>query len=287
METVFNQVAGWFSEGGPQLTLIEKVAKSIIILILVNISIKICYKFIDNFFNGQKKLKFGMADRKADTLSIILKSLIKYIIYFIGILPILEQFGIQTKSILATAGVGGLAIGFGAKSLVEDIISGFFILFEDQYAVGDYIQTGSFDGVVEELGLRVTKLRAFSGDLHIIPNGNIQTVTNRSRGNMRAWVDVRIPYSESIDKAIGVLEEVSKLMAKKHKNITHGPTVLGVTNLGPEDVVLSLYAMTKPMDQWEIERSLKKNVKEAFEKEGISINNVKRFVVESSEDHNE
>ncbi len=117
------------------------------------------------------------------------------------------MFNISTTSLLATAGIGGLAIGFGAQSLVKDIITGFFILLEDQYSVGDYIQTGSYDGVVEELGLRVTKLRAFSGELHIIPNSNIQIVTNKTRGAMRALVKVSIAYEEDIDKAIKVLQQ--------------------------------------------------------------------------------
>jgi len=278
MIEVFNAIKERLLVNQAELSVLEKAIKIIAILIIVRITIKISYIIIDKFFQKQQKFKFRMEERKANTLAVILKSISKYVLYFIAIVPILEVFGISPASVLAAAGIGGLAIGFGAQSLVKDIITGFFILFEDQYAIGDYIKVGEFDGIVEEMGIRVTKVRGFSGELHIIPNGNIQTVTNKSRGAMRAWVDVSIAYEEDIDNAINLLNELVKEMAN-NKNIVEGPTVLGVTNLGASEVVLSVIAKTKAMEQWAVERDIRKKIKEAFDKAGIEIPYPRRVII--------
>lgn len=280
MVEVFNSVNAWLAKDSKDMSSIDKLLKTLIILISIKIIIKVSYVLIEKFFKREQTSKLRMEERKAHTLSAIIKSLCKYIFYFIGIMMILDIFGIPTASILATAGVGGLAIGFGAQSLVKDIITGFFILFEDYFSVGDYIQTSEYDGVVEEIGIRSTRLRAFSGDLHIIPNGLIDTVTNRSRGDMRAWVDVRIDYKEDIDKALDALNSVAKSMSEDER-INSGPTVPGVTNLAKEDIVLSIMAMAKPMEQWGVERDIRKKVKEEFEKRNISISDSKRMVLET------
>lgn len=279
MTEVLNRIGIWLAQESKSMTPIEKLLKIILIFIAIRILVKIAYVLIENFFKREQTLKMRMESRKAKTLSAIIKSLSKYIIYFIGLMIILDIFGIPTTSILATAGVGGLAIGFGAQSLVKDIITGFFILFEDYFSVGDYIETHGLDGVVEEIGIRSTRLRAFSGDLYIIPNGNIEMVTNRSRGDMRAWIDVRIDYKEDIDRALEALNTVADTMCGD-ENINCGPTVLGVTNLAKEDVVLSIQAMAKPMEQWDVERKLRKEIKEEFERQGISISVSRRVLFE-------
>ncbi|AFS79848.1 mechanosensitive ion channel [Gottschalkia acidurici 9a] len=279
MIEVFNEINRWLLGEDKHITILEKTLKIAIILICVKIITKISYVMIDKFFKRQQNLKIGIEERKANTLAIILKSLCKYIFYFIALIPILDQFGIETKSILATAGVGGLAIGFGAQSLVKDVITGFFILFEDYFSVGDYIQTGEYEGVVEEIGIRSTRIRDFSGDLHIMPNGKIEIVTNRSRGDMRALVEVRINYEEDIDKALRVLERVAQSMSNE-ETIVSGPKVLGVTSLTKEGITLSMMAMTRPMEQWQVERNLRKAIKEEFQKHGISINDRRKVVLE-------
>lgn len=283
MIEVFNSVNAWISRDGKDMSSIDKLLKIIIIFFTIKILIKVSYVLIENFFKREQTLKLSMEERKAKTLSAIIKSLSKYIIYFIGLITILEVFSFPTASILATAGVGGLAIGFGAQSLVKDIITGFFILFEDYFSVGDYIQVAEFDGVVEEIGIRSTRLRAFTGDLHIIPNGTIDIVTNRSRGDMRAKVDVRIEYKQDIDKAVEALNLVARRMSED-ECINEGPTVLGVTALAKEDLVLSIQAMTRPMDQWETERKLRKEIKEEFERRNISISDGKRIVIETEKE---
>ncbi len=283
MTEVFNSINTWIAKDGKDMSSIDKLLKIIIIFVIIRILIKVSYILIENFFKREQTLKLSMEERKANTLSAIIKSLSKYIIYFIGLVIVLDIFNISTSSILATAGVGGLAIGFGAQSLVKDIITGFFILFEDYFSVGDYIQVAEFDGTVEEIGIRSTRLRAFTGDLHIIPNGTIDIVTNRSRGDMRARIDVRIEYKQDIDKAIEALNAVAGKM-REDERINQGPTVLGVTALAKEDLVLSIQAMTKPMEQWEIERELRKEIKEEFERRNISISDGKRIVIETEKE---
>ncbi len=278
METL-SSINRWFASRPEDMTMLEKLLKIIIILVAIKVLTKVAYVLIDNFFKREQMLKLSMKKRKAKTLAAIIKSVCKYLFYFIGLIPILEVFGISTSSILATAGVGGLAIGFGAQSLVKDIITGFFILFEDYFSVGDYIKTSNYEGIVEEIGIRSTRLRAFSGDLYIIPNGYIETVTNMSRGDMRALIDIRISYKDDIDNAIEALDAVALKMIDD-EDINAGPTVLGVTNLAKEDIVLSIQAMVKPMQQWSIERKLRKAVKEEFQKRGITISDGTRVFVE-------
>lgn len=253
------------------LNIYGKMIKIFIIIILVKLTIALVNRIINRTFKKRKHHQGSISDGRATTLRELLKSLVQKFFYFMGAMTILEMFNINTKSILATAGIGGLAIGFGAQSLVKDIITGFFILLEDQYAVGDYVGIGSFEGVVEELGIRVTKLRDFSGELHIIPNGNITIVTNKARGAMRALVEVSISYEEDIDNALTVLKGVCEDIKRSNDSLVEGPDVVGVTDLGESEVKIRIVAKTIAMDQWSIEREIRKKVKEAFDKEKIEI----------------
>lgn len=280
MQDIVKNMLNHFKETNGQINIYGKILKVVIIFFLMKVSIKISCSFIDRFFHRRNSTRFKIEERKSNTLALILKSVIKYLFYFIGVVAILKEFGLPIESIIATAGIGGLAIGFGAQSLVKDIITGFFILFEDQYAVGDYIKTSGFDGIVEEIGIRITKIRAFSGELHIVPNGNIQTVTNLSRGSMRASVNVEIAYEEDVDNALVILSELSKQMSKDNDKIVEGPNVLGVTNFGETGIQLTVVAKTKPMEQWSVEREIRKRIKDEFGKAGIEIPYPRRVIID-------
>lgn len=262
-------VEGYFKNEQGNLNFLGKILLIVFIVFIIRVIITITNRIIDRTLKD-KKNQF-ISNKRANTIGIILKKSVKYVLYFIAGLTILEMFGIRTTSILATAGVGGLAIGFGAQSLVKDVITGFFILLEDQFAVGDYIKVCDFEGIVEELGIRVTKLRDFSGELHIIPNGEIQIVTNRTRGAMRAAVTVDIAYEEDINRAIRVIEELSQEMKESNDFILDGPTVLGVDAFGSSGVSIRIVAKTEAMEQWDVERTLRKKIKEAFDRENIEI----------------
>ncbi|MDO5707629.1 MAG: mechanosensitive ion channel family protein [Andreesenia angusta] len=253
----------------------------IVILMLAKISIFLSSKAIDKFFKRNTKLKkFSIESRKAITLSVITQSLVKYFIYFIAGVMILQRIGIETRSLIATAGIGGVAIGFGAKSLVQDVITGFFILFEDQYSVGEHIQIGDFDGIVEDMQIRVTKIRAFNGELHIIPNGQIETVTNKSRGSMKADVDIRISYEEDIDQVFRKLEEVSDIIKDKYgEDITSGPIINGIAEFTNTDMRINMYAMTKPSSQFKVAYNMRKLIIEHLIKSGVDIKNLRKISI--------
>lgn len=262
-----------------ELNILGKIIKIILIFMVIVFIKRVINKIIDKALKNTNKTHLIVNDKRANTLIAILKKIVNYILIFFGIITVLDMFNIPTASILATAGIGGLAVGFGAQSLVKDIITGFFILLEDQYSVGDYIQTGDYDGIVEELGLRITKLRAFSGELHIIPNSNIQIVTNRTRGAMRALVKVSIAYEEDIDKVISILKELCIEIGKSNDTIVEGPNVIGVSDLGESGVDITIVAKTKPMEQWAVEREIRKRVKETLERENIEIPYPRRVII--------
>lgn len=264
-------INNYFKDDYGDLNIFGKLIVIVLIIFSVKIILSLTNRIIDRTLRDKKQTNYFINNKRANTIAQILKKLVKYTLYFIGTLMILEMFGVKTTSILATAGVGGIAIGFGAQSLVKDVITGFFIILEDQYAVGDYIQVLSFEGIVEELGMRVTKLRDFSGELHIIPNGEIQVVTNRTRGAMRAMVTVGIAYEEDIDRAIKVMERVSRELKDTNEFILDGPTVLGVHSLDNSSIGIRIIAKTEPMEQWGVERELRKKIKEAFDMENIEI----------------
>ncbi len=210
-------------------------------------------------------------ERKANTMFSLLRSMSFYLITFTAILHTLKHiFNFDTGTLLASASVLGVALGFGSQSLVKDIIGGFFILFEDQFSVGDYIQTGQFAGVVEETGIRATHLRDWGGELHIIPNGSITAVTNFSRGKMRALVDILVPYDEDLDRAMKVMNSVCETVSTEFGDkIIDPPAVQGVIQFGERNAVLRVIGFTQPNEQWSLERELRRQIHSAFLKEGI------------------
>jgi len=204
------------------------------------------------------------------TLISLLQSVIKYGTYFIMAITVLERLGVPVLALLSTAGVLGVGIAFGAQSLFKDVITGFFILLEDQYAVGDYIETQGVKGYVERITLRCTYLRDFGGQLHIVPNGTISLVTNHNRGSSRAIVDINVSYDDQLDKVFKVLDNVCKQAKKDLASVLiEGPWIWGVADLADSAVVIRLQARSKPLEQWGVEKYLRQKVKEAFDEEGL------------------
>ncbi|OLS03413.1 mechanosensitive ion channel family protein [Tissierella creatinophila] len=286
MENIKTYLKSMVQKNAAELNVIEKLIKVVIIFVVIYILTKIINKIINKTIKSKKNYNLLINNKRATTLINTLKKTINYFLVFVGVVMALDLFNIDTKSIIATAGIGGLAIGFGAQSLVKDLITGFFILLEDQYSVGELIQTEGYEGIVEDLGVRVTKLRAFSGELHIIPNGNIKIVTNKTRGAMRALVTMSISYEADVNKAIKVLEDVCEKIKNDNDTIIEGPTVLGIVNLGHYNVDINIVAKTNPMDQWAIEREIRKRSKEALEEAGIEIPYPKNVILREKDDNN-
>ncbi|WP_240732992.1 mechanosensitive ion channel family protein [Jeotgalibacillus sp. S-D1] len=246
------------------------VIKIIAILIAYFIVRGIGNKILSGTFESYQKRK-NVSEGRAQTLESLTKNVYGYALLFILIVTILQVFNYDVTALIAGAGIIGLAIGFGAQGLVSDVVTGFFILLEKQIDIGDYITTGEFTGICEEVGLRQTKIRGFDGTLHYVPNREINGMSNHSRGNMRALVDIGISYNDEVDKAIVILQSVCDDLAESNPAIIEGPSVLGVQNLGDSDVVLRVIAKTVNMEQWAVERQLRKSIKEAFDMNGIEI----------------
>ena len=252
-------------------SVIFKIIMIVIIFILMMIAIRIANKFIDRMVKNQieSNHKFSMDEKKAKTIGILLKSLVKYSVYFLGITSMLSiVFGAISW---AFASVGGVAVGLGAQSFIKDMINGIFILFEEQYSVGDYVTIDNSKGIVKAIGLRTTELRDFNGDIYIIPNVSIQVIVNHSKGDMRVLVDIGIAYEADIELAISVINEVCSKYNQENPNITTPIEVLGVTALNDSNVNIRVIGETKPMKQWEAERELMKRIKLEFDKRGIEI----------------
>ncbi len=199
------------------------------------------------------------------TLQSIASNVYAYMLLFVFISIIFELFGLDIKALLAGAGIIGLAVGFGAQGLVSDVVTGFFILLERQIDVDDYVTVAGFDGIIEEIGLRTTKLRGFDGTLHYIPNREIASVSNHSRGNMRALVDITLSCEADIDETIMRMQQACDMLASAEESIIEGPDVLGVESLDSSEVVIRVICKTKNMEQWNVERQLRKILKDVLD----------------------
>ncbi|MGL5616358.1 MAG: mechanosensitive ion channel family protein [Sarcina sp.] len=253
--------------------IIYKIILVVIIFIAILLIIKFGNKLIDKIVKKQieSNYKFSIDEKKANTLGSLLKSILKYAVYALGVISIICVFVENTTSLAVISSVGGVAIGFGAQSFVKDLINGIFILFEDQYGVGDYITIDKYTGIVESVGIRSTTLRAFSGDHHIIPNGFVNVVTNHTKGNVQIKVEVEIAYEESIDNSISVIRRVCERFSAENDNVVDGPKVIGVTAFGASGMTIKIVGDVKPMTQWVTEAELRKKIKEELDKEGIEI----------------
>ncbi|WLD94985.1 mechanosensitive ion channel family protein [Alkalihalobacillus sp. AL-G] len=244
--------------------------KLILILIAFVIVRAVGGRIINSAFDKEQK-RNHMSPGRTQTLRSLTKSVFSYVLIFVLVAVIMGIFNLSVAGLLAGAGIVGLAIGFGAQGLVSDVVTGFFILLEKQLDVGDYVSAAGFDGIVEDTGLRTTHIRGFDGTLHYVPNREITAISNHTRGNMRALVDIGISYDDNIDNAIGVIQNVCDRIAETNENIVDGPNVLGVQALGASDVVLRVIAKTNNDMQWGVERELRKGIKEAFDENGIEI----------------
>jgi moderate conductance mechanosensitive channel len=224
--------------------------------------------------------------QRTQTITKVLSSAGVVVIWSLALFQTLSELGFQLGPLLAGIGIVGLAVGFGAQNLVRDVISGFFILFEDQYGVGDVIQINEVaTGKVEQLTLRITGMRDLDGTLHYVANGGITHVANRSKDWARAVVDVGVPYREDPAHVREVLERVAREAKDDHqlgRNLYSSPEVLGVETLGDIDITWRMIADTKPGRQFEIGRKLRERVKLAFDEEGIESPTPQPMVVAGS-----
>ncbi|MGI6164017.1 MAG: mechanosensitive ion channel family protein [Bacillota bacterium] len=241
------------------------------VIVLALVVIRVGNSLINRLFSHPQARVPGLEldQTRAKTLAGLLRSALRYITGIVTLLMILDLVGIDTKALLGGAAVFGLAVGFGAQNLVRDIITGFFIIYEHQYDVGDYVTIAGVSGIVEQIGLRTTVLRDWSGDVHTVPNGLVDKTTNSSRRGSRALVEVPVAYTEDLRQVTSLFQIVCDEAAKEMPVILEGPKVLGVNKLGESGAVVLVWAKTEPLNQWIVERELRLRLKEAMDKAGM------------------
>lgn len=213
-------------------------------------------------------------EQRAKTMVGLVRNVGLVLITILTLFMILNAVGIKIGPLLATAGVAGLAISFGAQSLVKDIISGLFILFENQFGVGDVIRVSSVSGRVERMTLRIVVLRDVQGVVHVIPNGEITLVSNLTRAFSRAVFEVGVAYKEDADHVMEVMREVGRTLWEDPQwrpLLTEEITVPGIESFGDSSVNIRIMATTMPLAQWDVARELRRRIKRRFDEEGIEI----------------
>jgi small conductance mechanosensitive channel len=252
--------------------LLEKGLVTVLILIAAAVGLKIVFGAVDRIFDGEKEGLDSRDSRRIITLNHVTKVGARAGIWTVAGLTILGQF-MDVNSLLAVAGVGTLAIGFGAQGIVEDVMSGFVIVFENQFSVGDYVIIDeNHYGIVEAIGIRTTHIREFNGGLFIIHNGKIDRLTNYSKGHIKALVDVSIAYEEDVNKVMGLLEEICEDLYQNHEELFKiRPEVQGVTKMDPTGVIVRISCEEDATTKFAAENVLRHRIKEVFQEQGIEV----------------
>ena len=224
----------------------------------------------------------GGTERRKETFESLALNIWRYAVNIVLILWLLSVFVSLDKLLVASSALV-VVIGFAAKSMLDDITMGFFIIFEDLFSVGDFIEIDGNTGTVTEIGLRSVKIRVLTGEIVIIPNGNIGKVINHSVSNGQAVLDIGIAYEADLDKAISVLQKVASEAFNQYDDILQVPQVLGVQELADSAVVIRMIAEVSPLQQWHIQRELRRLIKLTFDRENIEIPYSKMVVYQKNE----
>ena len=232
-------------------------------------------------------MDIGRATMRAETIAGVLRSVGGFAIWAVAVVMILGEFAVNLGPLIAGAGIVGVALGFGAQKLVQDFLSGIFMLIEDQYGLGDIVDAGEAIGVIEGITLRTTRLRDINGTVWHIPNGSISRIGNQSQQWARALIDVGVAYDTDIPTAIGVIERVAVELSEEagwSELILERPEVWGVQDLADSEVTIRLVVKTRPGQQWKVEREIRKRLKAAFDTENIEIPFPHRVVYTRTDD---
>ena len=215
------------------------------------------------------------AEARAETLGHVLRSVVVALVWGFTALVILGEIGVNLGPLIAGAGIGGVALGFGAQSIVKDFLSGLFMLIEDHYGVGDFVDLGYASGTVEEVSLRSTTIRDVKGTVWHVPNGEIARVGNYSQLWSKALIDIEVAYGTDVRVAMGVMQQVANELWNDPEwggdEVSEMPTVFGIQSLGASGIGLRLAVKTEPSMQWAVEREIRLRLKEAFDAAGIEI----------------
>jgi small conductance mechanosensitive channel len=262
------QSSGW---SGPLVVAVRIVIIVIVALVLMRVMDRLIRLFRERITRGMDDLE---QVKRAQTLGRVFRYLAAVVITVIAGAEILHELGVSLAPILGAAGVAGLAVGFGAQSLVKDYFTGFFILLENQLRQGDVAEVAGKTGLVEEVTLRYVRLRDYDGHVHFVPNNLITTVTNMGKEHARSVVDVGVAYREDVDQTLTIMRDVAEQMRQDPvfgPKIMDEPEIVGVERWGDSAVILRLRFMVRPLEQWSVRRECLRRLKNRFDAEGIEI----------------
>ena len=261
-------LTGWTHLVRPAINVTLILAATWVALVVLNRGIRRFRGYMETRLASNEEIK------RVGTLTRAFRYVGSVVISVIAAMLVLNELGISIAPILATAGVAGIAVGFGAQSLVKDYFSGFFILIEDQIRQGDVVVIAGLDGLVEEVTLRYVRLRDFQGHVHFVPNGEIRTVTNRTRGYAQAVIEIGVAYRENVDEALAVMAEVGQGLradAAWKDRVLGDTEIIGVERWDDSAVILRCRLKGVGIEQWNVRREFLRRLKAAFDARGIEI----------------
>lgn len=260
--------AWMFSEGILILAIIIGV-------VLFNVfSKKFIEKIVRRAVVGGRGMSAGEEERREDTLIHVFHNTTMISVWIVAIMMIFSEMGVNIGPMIAAAGVAGLAFGFGGQYLIRDIISGLFIILENQYRVGDVVCFGEVCGLVERVNLRLTVIRDLDGTVHHIPNGEVKIASNLSKNFSRINMNIGVSYKSDMEKVENVVNEVGRILAEDEQwkeKIRKAPHFLRIHDFADSAIIVKIFGDTEPLEQWAVAGELRKRLKIAFDKEGIVI----------------
>jgi small conductance mechanosensitive channel len=263
-----DQVLQWLATHGVRI---------LVILVLALISTKVISfvtRRIEKAVEDEDPTTLSEREKRAATLGKIIRHTWFVLVLVVAVMMILHEAGIEIGPMLAGVGIAGLAIGFGAQTLVKDVINGFFILLENNFRVGDVLKVGDVAGLVESMSLRVTTLRDLEGRVHVIPNGSIDIVTNLTKEWSRVVLVVGVAYKENVDQVMELLREIGNELYEDpgfRPLIMEPLEVLGLDNFGDSSIDIKVIMKTHPLKQWAVGRELRRRIKNTFDERGVEI----------------
>ncbi|HUX07936.1 MAG TPA: mechanosensitive ion channel family protein [Acidobacteriota bacterium] len=265
-ERVLNTIVDWVLGSG--LTIVFAV---ILTFILLAVGRGLLHRLKTFLASRDESIE---RNKRIETMVAVLRHVVSITIIAVASLVVISELGFDLTPILTTVGITGLAISFGAQSLVKDIISGFFMLIEDQVRVGDVVKIESHGGIVEALTLRTITLRDLQGNVHIIPNGEITAITNMTKEYGRMVLDIGVAYKEDVDRVMKLLADIGEQMQQEepyNEEITEPVEILGVEDFADSAVIIRMRITTTPIKQWAVAREFRRRIKKRFDAEGIEI----------------
>ena len=266
LPAIWEQVSVWLLSTGVRILIILILA-----LIMIRISRVVSRRVMSLFF---EKKKDEEAEKRANTLSNVISKVLNIVIWIFALITMLGELNIEIGPILAAAGIVGLAVGFAGQSMVKDYLNGFYILLWDQIRVGDVVQIAGQGGFVEDINLKMTTIRDLAGNVHFIPNGIIDMVTNMTKEYSRYVYEIGVAYREDVDEVIEVIKKLDEDMRNEpeYKDIILEPIeILGLDKFGDSAIVIKARNKTKPVKQWMVGREFNRRMKKKFDELGIEI----------------